>query len=402
VAGLKVAVLGAGIGGLAAARALALRGACVTVLEQAPDLLEVGAGIQISPNGMAVLRGLGLEEAVRASGAVPLLALSLRAAPGDEVLRMPLGGASGRDHLACHRADLIEVLATGARAAGVRLRLLHRVTDVVPGAPAEVVTGSAALVRADLVVGADGINSVLRPILNTAAAPRFTGQVAWRAVVPADATADTGAAAPEARLWMGPGRHVVSYPLRGGTMRNIVAVEERRAWTAQTWSQRGDPAAMAQAFRRFGPEVRELLARVEEPWCWGLFRHPVAARWTGSGTALLGDAAHPTLPFMAQGANLALEDAWVLAQALDEAASLDAGLTAYAHQRRSRALRVVDAASRNAWKFHLRLPPLRVAAHLALRIGGRVAPEAMARQFDWIYRHDVTGGERLPEDRLAG
>ncbi|MDY6860325.1 MAG: FAD-dependent monooxygenase, partial [Pseudomonadota bacterium] len=238
---------------------------------------------------------------------------------------------------------------------------------------------------ADVVIGADGLHSVLRGVLNPPAPPAFTGQVAWRATVPAE-----GAAAPRVTVYMGPGRHLVCYPLRGGTMINIVAVEERRAWADEGWSHTDDPAHLRAAFAGFAPEVRTLLARVDEVHLWGLFRHPVARHWHRGQAALLGDAAHPTLPFLAQGANMALEDAWVLAAALGGHDSIEAGLAAYQTARRDRCVRIVDAASRNARNYHLRFAPLRLAAHGALRLGGALAPAAMLGRFDWLYRHDVT------------
>lgn len=396
---LKVAVVGAGIGGLALARVLALRGASVTVLEQAPEIREVGAGLQISPNGGAVLRALGLDSELRRFGAVRAEAVSLRDAAGPEVLRLDLARhAPDQAHHCIHRADLIEILAQGARQAGARLRLLHKVDAVRPGPRPEVVTCGGARLRADLVIGADGLHSRLRPVLNPGSTAVFTRQVAWRAVLP-----ETGTPAPEVRLYMGPGRHLVTYPLRGGRQRNLVAVEETRTWSDEGWSHPGDPDRLRALFSDFGPEVRALLDRVGPVHRWGLFRHPVARRWHGEGVALLGDAAHPTLPFMAQGACLALEDAWVLGRSLAEAGTLAEGLSAYQRARRDRASRIVSAASRNAWKYHLSLPPLRAAGHMALRLGGRFAPSAMVRQFDWIYREDVTRGEILsaPEAMVA-
>jgi salicylate hydroxylase len=384
VLGLRAIVIGAGIGGLAVARALALRGADVTLLEQAAEITEVGAGLQISPNGMAVLRALGLEAALTAAS-VQARAVCLHNHHGAQVVRLDLTRLPDSAYHFVHRADLIDLLASGAREAGVKIRLLQKVTSVDGGAQPMVHIANGTTLSADLVVGADGLHSVLRPALNQAGAPFFTGQVAWRAVVP-----NTDARGPEAWVHMGPGRHVVSYPLRGGTALNIVAVQERKQWAAEGWTQTDDPANLTAAFADFGAPVRDMLARVTEARLWGLFRHPVARVWQRDHLALLGDAAHPTLPFLAQGASMALEDAWVLADELARCDSIGAGLAAYQARRETRVRRVIAAANGNAWKYHIRSAPLRMAAHTVMRLGGQLAPDRMMRQFDWLYAHDVT------------
>ncbi|MHA6343905.1 FAD-dependent monooxygenase [Roseivivax sp. CAU 1761] len=384
LSGRRIAVVGAGIGGVAAALALAQRGAAVTVYERAEALREVGAGLQISPNGFRVLRALGLEaELAAAPGAQ---AVRLRDGPsGRDVLRLPIApAADGAGYRFLHRADLLAGLIGAAEGSGVALRLGCPVTAIHDDARPRLTCPGAAE-EADLVIGADGLHSVLRPLLNGPQAARFTGQVAWRAVVP-----NRIGHPDEAQVHMGPGRHIVSYPLRDRRAVNLVAVEERNTWTAEGWQHEDAADNLRAAFAGFGGAVPELLAAVERPGLWGLFRHPVAARWTGRASALLGDAAHPMLPFLAQGANMALEDAWVLAQELERAPDLAAGLAAYEARRRARVVQVARAAAGNAWKFHLRQPLLRGAAHAMLGLAGRLAPQRVAGQFDWLYGHDVT------------
>jgi len=378
--GTEVTVLGAGVAGLAVARALALRGAAVTVLEQAAAIAEVGAGIQVSPNGACVMRALGLGDALEAASfrasAVQLYD-GLRGAP---VLRLDLARlrpAQGYHFM--HRAALIALLEQGARDAGVVIRLGQRVVAVGDG----VTLASGEVLRPLLLVGADGLHSLVRAALNGVAAPFFTGQVAWRAVIPAEP-----GAVPVAEVHMGEGRHLVSYPLPGG-LRNIVAVEERSAWAAEGWHLRDDPATLRTAFASFGPRVQDWLVKVQAPGLWGLFRHPVARRWQGQGMVLLGDAAHPTLPFLAQGANMALEDAWVLAACLAQHDSALAGLAAYQAARAPRCARIVAAAEASARAYHLHRP-WRGGVHLGMRAMGAVAPQMALRRFDWIYGCDVT------------
>jgi len=387
--GMDTVVIGGGIGGLAVARALAMRGVQVTLLEQAEALREVGAGLQISPNGFAVLRALGLGEVLTRTS-VQAQAVSLRDYRKGEVLRMDLSKLEDQKYHFVHRADLIEMLAYGAREAGVKVRLLQNVTSVEPaaaGARPVVHLSNGSRIEADLVVGADGLHSKLRPALNGEDKPFFTGQVAWRAVVPNH----VGRGA-EAWLHMAPGRHLVSYPLRDFSALNIVAVQERQDWAEEGWAHRDDPENLRRAFADCGSEMQNILGLVEEVHLWGLFRHPVAQHWQGGQTALLGDAAHPTLPFLAQGASMALEDAWALAEELAGHDSIAAGLAGYESRRKTRATKVINAATGNAWKYHLRFPPLRGAAHLALRMMGKAAPDRMLHQFDWLYCHDETRG----------
>ena len=380
---IEFTVLGAGVAGLAVSTALAQRGARVTILEQSDAIREVGAGLQISPNGAAVLRALGLEAGLLAAS-LPAQAVHLRdGLSGDSVMRLDLAKQGQAFHL-MHRADLIEVLRAGAEAAGVEMQLLQRIEQVdLSGEQPRMITAQGAERSVGFVIGADGLHSKVRAALNGVVAPFFTHQVAWRAIIPAE----PGEPA-EAEVHMGAGRHLVSYPLRGGTLRNIVAVEERRQWVEEGWNLPDDPMEMRLAFERFSPRVQGWLEQVSDVWLWGLFRHPVARHWYGKGAAILGDAAHPTLPFLAQGANMALEDAWVLAECLDRLGVVQ-GLPAYQAARALRCAKIVQAANGNARAYHLR-EPIRSVAHFGLKLGGMIAPGLALRRYDWIYGHDVT------------
>ena len=387
--GQRVTVLGAGVAGLAVARALALRGAVVTVFEQSDAIREVGAGLQVSPNGACVLRALGLERALTAAS-LRAQAVELRdGLDGGLVTRLAVGRLRPKQgYHFVHRADLIALLLDGVREVGVDLRLLCRAASVdLDGTRPVVVFEDGTRHEADLLIGADGLHSLTRAALNGKVAPFFTGQVAWRAVI----AGDGGAAVAE--VHMAPGRHLVSYPLRGGAQRNIVAVEERRQWVEESWSLRDDAVEMQLAFKDFSPRVRGWLEAVEDVWLWGLFRHPVAKVWQRAmpegAVAILGDAAHPPLPFLAQGAAMGLEDGWVLAAALAAHDSFGAGLAAWQAAREGRCARIVEASSRNARAYHLG-GAARLVGHAGLRLGGWLAPDLALRRFDWLYGHDVT------------
>ncbi|MEX3315628.1 FAD-dependent monooxygenase [Sulfitobacter sp. PS-8MA] len=379
-------VVGGGIGGLACATALARQGVAVTLLEQAPDFSEIGAGLQISPNGLAVLRALGLEAGLKARGAVRGQAVHLcDYAQGAQVARLDLTRlAAEQRYYFVHRADLVDLLRAAAQEANVSFETGAQVASLHPAALPQVQMASGGRRRAELVVSADGIHSVGRVQLNGADKAAFSGQVAWRALIPNDI--DHG---PEARVTMGPGRHLVSYPLRDGRLINLVAVEERSDWAAEGWHHADNPAHLRRAFAGFGGAAAQMIEAVKEVTLWGLHHHPVAANWQGEGVALLGDAAHPTLPFLAQGANMALEDAWVLADCLRRQPR-DAALAAYQAKRITRARRIVKTSEGNAARYHMAPGPLRFAAHSGLRLASKLAPSLMLGAYDWLYGHDVT------------
>ena len=390
--GREVAVIGAGIGGLALALALGQRRARVTVFERAPALAEVGAGIQVAPNGVAVLEALGLRDAAEAVAATPS-AVHLRCGlSGRSVAQVALGQAAvaryGLPYWQFHRADLLGVLKGHLAEAGVGLRLGAKVMQLAPE------DGGVALHREghepahfDVVIAADGVRSPVRAAHFGGEPARFTRHVAWRGLVPG------GPGVPEeTTVYMGPGRHLVAYPLRGGRQVNLVAVEERSHWAEEGWTHPDLPGAVRAAFAGWAPEVERLLAGLTDTFLWGLFDHPPLPAWTRGRIALLGDACHPVVPFLAQGATMALEDAWVLAAELDLWPDPAAGLAAYEDRRKPRATRVQRAAAQNGRLYHLRNPARRIA-HLGLAAASRAAPGALLGRFDWIYGADVVSAD---------
>ncbi len=374
-----VAIVGAGIGGLTAALAFARNGAEVFVLEKASELKEAGAGIQITPNAARVLHALGLSDEMAAESIAADAVVPTDGLRGTTVTRFDLRKQSPRYGF-FHRTGLQALLGRAAQAAGAKIHLGVAVTSVSPEGVLQTTDGP---MQADLIVGADGVHSVMRYFADPAAEPaKFTGQVAWRAIIPASNVP------PEARIWMAPNRHVVTYPLPDNRL-NIVAVRERDTWAEEGWNHVDDPANLRAAFADCAPNLRHLLSHVEHCNLWGLFRHDVAGIWARGKVILLGDAAHPTLPFLAQGANLAIEDAYVLAQCWTEHNTVQAVGKRYQQLRRDRVVRAIATANANAKNYHLSGIKRRVA-FAGLKTLGLIAPNAFLNRLSWLYDHDVT------------
>ncbi len=392
----RALVAGGGIGGLAAALALARTGWAVTVFERAESFGEVGAGLQMSPNACKVLRWLGVLDAVAEVGFRPSAAAMRDGHTGATIYRVALGDAAEArwkaPYLHVHRADLHEILLQAAKDAGVALET---------GAPVEGYGTRTETVRlkladgraeqADLLVAADGIGSALRNVLNGPEKPRYTGQIAWRTTVPADRLPD-GLVAPDATVWAGPGRHIVTYYLRGGRLVNLVAVEETDERAPEGWAAPGDPERLRAAFHGWHDEVTALLAAVERPFLWGLFERAEQVRWCDGRVGLLGDAAHAMLPFMAQGAAMALEDAAVLARCLRGRDPVPEALLAYESARFDRVTRVQAQSRSNGLLFHKRTELGRLFSWAPIAAVAWFAPGFAAAQLDWLYGYDAVDG----------
>ncbi|MGJ8669335.1 MAG: FAD-dependent monooxygenase [Oceanococcus sp.] len=383
---MKALIAGGGIGGLCAALCLRRIGWEVLVLEQASETGELGAGIQISPNGGHVLQQLGLMETLSAKAFHPQ-ALEMRwGRSGRQVFHVPLQEHAqkrwGAPYLHLHRADLIQVLVDSLQAhAENSLRTNSRVQSYSQDEQqVSVQLQNGENISGDILIGADGIHSAIRSQMLGENSPRFTGNVAWRAVVPMDQLADCPPP-PTACVWVGPGRHAVTYRVRGGTLANFVGVVEHSQWTHESWTQAGSREEVLADFADFHPCVRNLIAKASTHFRWALYDREPLPRWSEGRVALLGDACHPMLPFLAQGAAMAIEDAWVLSEQLQQQPNITTANQAYFQQRLARTQQVQAGARRNSRTFHHRY----AATYLPIAIAAKLMPGLILNRFDWLY-----------------
>jgi salicylate hydroxylase len=388
----RALIAGAGIGGLAAALALAQKAFKVDLFERAPALQEIGAGLQLTPNATRILARLGVLEAVRALATTPRAIRLLRGADGAELTYLPIADAErrwGAPYLVVHRADLQGALAAAAaRLPAIALRLGTEVADVSVDAGGVSVGLRGALLTTRetgaVVVGADGLRSLVRESLGLAAddAPIFSGRMAFRATVPSHQVAARWRAE-EVTLRLGPKAHLVHYPLRGGSIVNLVAVIEAtgRGDQSDPWDGAADRAALERAFRGWSEDARALIGAAETWRAWPLFVRPPIPRFSRGPIALIGDAAHPMTPFLAQGAAQAIEDAEALARRLAETSDVAAALAAYSGDRVARATRVQRDAAAQGRIYHMS-GPLAFARDLTMRALG---PDRLLRRYDWLY-----------------
>jgi salicylate hydroxylase len=385
---LSIAIIGGGIGGAAAAVSLLQAGFDVHVYEQASAIREVGAGIVLTPNVTRLLQGLGLGPDLE-THAVALTAWRQRRwDDGRTVLCTPLIPAPGQPatFYTVHRADLLSMLT--ARVPGERLHLDHRLTGFTDhGDRVDMQFANGARASADVMIGADGIHSTVRGLLFGAEQPLYTGCVAYRGLVQAERIAHLDLPL-ESQLWMGPGKHFVHYFVSAGRLVNFACLIDRDAWTKESWTEPGEVKDAVAAYEGWHPQVRSLIAAVTETFIWGLFDRAPLARWSVGRVTLLGDACHPMLPFMAQGAAQAIEDSATLAALLGHSGDdVPAALRRYEALRLPRTARIQGVARGNKTRNHLPDGPEQRARDASMAAG---AANWSIGASAWVYDHDAT------------
>ena len=389
---LDVVIVGGGIGGLFAANALAAQGFAVALYEQAPAIGEIGAGVFLTPNSVRHLQRIGLEPAVEKWGARVGPASRYFRHDGAPIAPVQVTDSSGWNAtFGMHRADLVEMLAS-ALPAGV-IHTGHRCTGFEQdGNIARVSFANGASAKADIVVAADGIHSELRPHVFASSQPVFSGSVAYRGLVPHDRVPDW----PTDRwqMWLGKGRHFLAFPVRAGKLINYVGFVPTDEQMKESWSAPGDPDVLRQAFAGWDPRIEQLLKEVQLTFRWALYDREPLPVWTRQRLCLLGDAAHPMLPHLGQGANQSIEDGMALATILTRAdpTSAPRALLAYERLRRERVAQVQRGARENGLRYDSAYSDLGVR-------DAEITAHAVFRKR--LYDHDVVPNAQAAAATLA-
>jgi salicylate hydroxylase len=388
----NVLIVGGGIGGLTAALALIQRGFRVTVLEQATELRELGAGLQLGPNGTRVVIGLGLDAAMRRI-VCPAAGKEIRLWSTGQIWPLfDLGDSAveryGAPYWTVHRGDFHALLLEAVCAAcpdAVRLGAaavgFEQDSD---GVTLHLASGERQ--RGYVLVGADGVHSCIRQQMFGVGRARFTGLMVWRGLVPMERLPPHQRSLVGAN-WVGVGRHAVTYALRRGEILNFVAAVSRDDWRVESWTERGTTEECLGDFAGWHEDVQRIIRNIDVPYKWALLGREPLSRLTEGRVALIGDAAHPMLPFLAQGANMAIEDATVLARCLEEFADPTEGLRRYDTARLARTTRAVRGSLDNASRFHN--PALADAVGAAAYLDREWQPDKVRQRYDWAFEYDA-------------
>ncbi len=387
----RILIIGGGIGGLTAALALERRRAEVIVCEQSPKLSEIGAGIGLAPNAIKALRALGLEDKINAVAYGSEFAVIRSWKDGRPISRAYQGDYRekfGAPSLTVHRADLLDVLAASLMATDIRLGLrCVAVENRGSGAAARFADGSE--IEADLVVGADGIHSKVRQSLFGADAPRFTGCICFRGMAAAE-TVPRDINTADVTLWMGPRGHVVHYLVRRGELLNIVAHIDSDAWTEESWTRECDVAEVMTTYARWNSALTRVFPASARWYKWAQYDRDPPERWSQGRATLLGDSAHAMLPYLGQGAAMAIEDACVLAGAIArQGRDLEQALDVYERLRKPRAQEAVLGSRARARENHLASPLARLRRDLSYAWRKRFGGDQTVFQAGRLYDYDA-------------
>src|SRR3954470_7567910 len=389
---MRVLIAGGGIGGLTAALALLKNGIDVDVYEQASELKEVGAGVQLAANGTRVLYALGVGEELKALSC-EAQGKEIRLWNTGETWKLfDLGPVSieryGFPYFTVYRPDLLDVLARAVRREKPdAIRLGAEVAGFQQdsnGVKLHLDGGKS--LDGDALVGADGVHSPVRQALFGPDQPEFTGTIAWRGIVPMERLPGHMARRVGSN-WVGPGGHIVHYPLRAGQLMNFVGVLERGDWRIESWSSRGTREELKNDFSGWHADIQAFVDAIEVPYKWALMVRPPLERWSVGRATLLGDAAHSMLPFLAQGAVMAIEDGYVLARCLAQY-DVETALQHYELARRERTRRTVEGSAANIYRFHNRA--LADPEEGRKFINQEWASQRIADRYEWLFRYDAT------------
>jgi salicylate hydroxylase len=390
----KIIIVGGGIGGLTAALSLLRQGFDVDIYEQSQELREVGAGVQMGPNGSRVLHALGLKEALERIQFAPERREIRLWNTGETWDWFELGTKAierhGSPHLMLHRRDLHDLLIEAVRREKAdALHLGRKCIGITQGGDqAEATFDDGETVSASIVIGADGIHSRVRASLFGADAPEFTGCVAWRGLVPFERL-PPGVSRTAGTNWLGPHGHVLHYPVRRGELLNFVGFVERDDWQVESWTVAGTTEELANDFRGWHADVQAIIENLDVPYKWALRVRPPMPRWSVGRVTLLGDACHPTLPFLGQGAVMAIEDGYVLAACLKKYPGDPATAFArYEGERKERTAEVVRKAAENRTSVFRHA--LADRDTIALSVAQEWQQERVRERMEWLYAYDAT------------